>query len=350
MTGKSALDDDDSTEFSLVDIEARLIEQDHRLFQVAKNFIFRKKWETHDPRRTAAISAVLWQVFSPATAAIAGSTAVAIASLIFAVMQTRSISEQTQLMSKQFVADADGNKRQRETELTEMLFPPADSPSSPYGPRTRQAALHEYMFVGADKNIPNSIVKNLDGIDLSGMWVKGSDIGNVSLRNAKLTGTKFHSFNDNYIVIAGKIDSLSIDNSSFSEFLCFDCQSVDLSINNVTFQRFFYEGNIVGSNFRNVKIKTPEYLGLFGSPVSFNNVKFDGVDMRFTDFGSSEFTAIKIYRPVNIYGANLTPKARRYLLSVGAVEIEDDQAWLDEVCGLFDINSISHAECVKSLR
>jgi hypothetical protein len=52
-----------------VDVEARLISQEHRAFHVLKTFYQRRKWEDGDPRRDAARSALLWWVLSPTTSA-----------------------------------------------------------------------------------------------------------------------------------------------------------------------------------------------------------------------------------------------------------------------------------------
>ncbi len=68
------------------DIEARLISQEHRLFHVLRNFFsLRPKLDKHDPRYDATMSALLWKLIAPGTAAITGASIVAIASVLVLV-------------------------------------------------------------------------------------------------------------------------------------------------------------------------------------------------------------------------------------------------------------------------
>ena len=56
------------------EIEARLIEQDHRPWHVVSTFLrARREWEDGDPRRDAAVKAIVWRLFfSPLAIGAAG--------------------------------------------------------------------------------------------------------------------------------------------------------------------------------------------------------------------------------------------------------------------------------------
>jgi len=79
----------------LAALELILIEQEHRPFTVLKRFfIDRRKWRNDDPRRAAAIKAVIWSIFfSPISFAIGGSI-VGILSIGVLVWQNLIIQDQ----------------------------------------------------------------------------------------------------------------------------------------------------------------------------------------------------------------------------------------------------------------
>ncbi len=50
-------------EKKLIQVEAQLLEQEHRLISCLTNFFSRKKWTKDDPRRKATIISLLWRLF-----------------------------------------------------------------------------------------------------------------------------------------------------------------------------------------------------------------------------------------------------------------------------------------------
>jgi hypothetical protein len=82
------------------ELEANLIEQDHRFIHVVLAWLGRKKWAKEDPRRTAAVKALVWQVFSPSGAA-AGGSLLATLTLAAFVYQNSLLLEQTQIGQQQ---------------------------------------------------------------------------------------------------------------------------------------------------------------------------------------------------------------------------------------------------------
>ncbi|WP_180957952.1 hypothetical protein [Psychroflexus sp. MES1-P1E] len=49
-----------TTEEKLIDLEAKLLEQEHRFFPVWVNFFRRNKYDKYDKRRTSTIKALIW--------------------------------------------------------------------------------------------------------------------------------------------------------------------------------------------------------------------------------------------------------------------------------------------------
>jgi uncharacterized protein YjbI with pentapeptide repeats len=84
-----------------IDLEAKLIEQEHRLVEVMACFFRRKKWADGDPRRYAAKMAVFhWIVIFFFTLAFGGAGGALIAFLGVAI-QTTIMLEQTKMMARQ---------------------------------------------------------------------------------------------------------------------------------------------------------------------------------------------------------------------------------------------------------
>jgi len=107
------------------EIEAKFYEQEHRFVQVILNFIKRKEWESDDPRRKATVKALIWRLLSPATAAVAGGSLIAIGSLVVLIWQTSLIAEQNRFFKEQNVKfqeqiDLQG-EQDRATRRTEVI-------------------------------------------------------------------------------------------------------------------------------------------------------------------------------------------------------------------------------------
>jgi hypothetical protein len=118
----------------LNELEAKLIEQDHRWVSVAMNLYQAfTALPKGDMRRAAALRAVLWRVFSPATVAGAGIGLISILGLVVALqanhllaLQNKRIDQQTLLLEAQrrsglvteFTAVVEQVQKEREAKLT----------------------------------------------------------------------------------------------------------------------------------------------------------------------------------------------------------------------------------------
>ncbi len=96
-------------ETRLNELEAKLIEQDHRWVSVAMNLYHAfSQHPSGDLRRTAALRAVVWRIFSPATVVGAGIGLLSILGLVIALqanhllaLQNKRIDQQTLLLEAQ---------------------------------------------------------------------------------------------------------------------------------------------------------------------------------------------------------------------------------------------------------
>lgn len=87
-----------------IEIEAKLLEQEHRPTHLVLNYLKRKaKWPNEsDPRRKAVSKAIIWRLFfSPAVLAFTGSSLLAWATLWFMNRQNSIIEVQTELLEEQ---------------------------------------------------------------------------------------------------------------------------------------------------------------------------------------------------------------------------------------------------------
>ena len=127
-----------------VDIEARLLEQDHRIFAVAWSFLTRQRWPKGDARRSASLKAVIWNVFSPGTAVVGGTAIVGI--LTFLAMQSQNV-----LIAEQLKQGRQNYLEQRQVELFKALYDAKDQVDDEgnrvplNNVRIRQEAFLEYV-------------------------------------------------------------------------------------------------------------------------------------------------------------------------------------------------------------
>lgn len=109
---------------SVVELEAALLEQEHRLFRVLSNWWHRSQYEQDDPRRKAVTHALIWRVLfskGATTVATGGIGIVSLFALYFAWQanqltdeQNATIREQTELSRAQL------EHERRQSVLTEL--------------------------------------------------------------------------------------------------------------------------------------------------------------------------------------------------------------------------------------
>jgi hypothetical protein len=95
-----------------VKLEANLLEQEHRLFNVIYNWMHRSAYETSDPRYKAVGRALLWRLlFSPNTVAV-GSSLIGAFTLFVLWWQSSLLSESNRIAEKNHRELMEQSKRQ----------------------------------------------------------------------------------------------------------------------------------------------------------------------------------------------------------------------------------------------
>lgn len=86
-------------ELSAIELEARFIEQDHRLLKALERFLRQRSLypDKDDPRRGASTRALLWIIFSPLTAGVVLSLSAGLISLLLAAFQLNAALEQNRI-------------------------------------------------------------------------------------------------------------------------------------------------------------------------------------------------------------------------------------------------------------
>jgi hypothetical protein len=189
-----------------VDLEARLISQEHRGFHVVKTFVERRKWEEGDARRDAARSALIWWALSPTTAGIAIGGVVAVGSLIALLWQNLLMVEQNSFLQQQIQETQRQFEAQRRTQVIAYLYEEAGGRPQA-NPRTRAEAFSELLSlerlrskrtIGEQSERRDATATPAKAIVLNGIRLDrtrlddtmGLDLSNVSLNGANFSGAE----------------------------------------------------------------------------------------------------------------------------------------------------------------
>ncbi|MDD2735044.1 MAG: hypothetical protein PHF56_13965 [Desulfuromonadaceae bacterium] len=141
-----------------IELEAKLIEQEHRLLRVLSNVFFETKaLSPSDPRRIAARKALLWQLVPTGgqSTALLG-TIIAVLTVAYAARQSNTMIEQNNLIQKQLYQQEQQRFVDRRMQLIAYLYDTEEqAPRSAkiipkYNSRIRSEALIE--FLALEKN------------------------------------------------------------------------------------------------------------------------------------------------------------------------------------------------------
>jgi len=121
----------------LIELESRLIEQEHRITHIVYNFSFQKKMfpNPNDPRRLACSRAVIWRIFSAPTTFLAGSGIIGGLTLGILLWQTFLQRENNQLLQRQlqpnveiYASSSSDKFNAHSMEFEFMIFNPGTEP------------------------------------------------------------------------------------------------------------------------------------------------------------------------------------------------------------------------------
>jgi uncharacterized protein YjbI with pentapeptide repeats len=188
------------------EIEARFLEQDHRPVRIWHNWWLSRDYPAGDPRKEAAVKAVFWWIFSPATVAVAGAGFTAVASLGVLVWQTTLLreqnaffKEQNQAIHTQIEFQSSQDMRQRRTMIFAALYERDEGVNevgAKANSRTRTEALLE--FVPMERKLQSTQKEgkvSLEGAFLDQVQVVSADFSNVSFAISRLRNTSFQAVN-----------------------------------------------------------------------------------------------------------------------------------------------------------
>ncbi|MBC5782337.1 pentapeptide repeat-containing protein [Ramlibacter sp. USB13] len=306
------------------DLEARFLEQEHRIVRVVQNFFDRTKWPADDPRRAAARNALLWRVLAPGTAAVAAGGIVAVATLLVLVWQTSLIAdqneffkEQNQKLQQQIDLQSEQDASRRRTEIIATLY---ETQMGNFGslvprsnPRTRAEAVLEFVQLERSrieklrKRVPAyqaelSLTQGrLDGLNLDNSEFQGIVLTGTFLQNTSFSGSNLARAD----LRAAQFDSTS--------FLGADLREANLEGTNLL-QSSFARADLRNANLGSASVRGCEFLGADLRGALLTGLRHIGQSAGF--------------RYANVAKAKgLTEAARSQLLAAGAVEIELDSEW-----------------------
>jgi uncharacterized protein YjbI with pentapeptide repeats len=300
-------------------VEARFIAQEHRFPHIIFNFWARRAWSIDDPRRAAAVQALVWRAFSPGTAAVAGGGIVAVATLAILVWQTSLIGEQNRYfaeqntkLQQQIDTQAAQDLGRRRTEIIANLYERSTSNlaglSTPRAnARTRSESVREFLSLERSRLGLGSRL-NLQGALLQNTTLEGLDFSNTDLMMA------------------------SLDNTTFAGANLDDC---DLRA------AIFLNANLPGASMRRVNLEGCDLqaarLGnadLRGAVL--NSAKLQGVLLLGADLRDASLAFVKGWQELesvahaNIHGVKNAPDGfREWALNAGAVDEPNDSKWIE---------------------
>lgn len=306
------------------ELEARFIEQEHRIVRVVQNYFDRKRWAVDDPRRLAARNAVIWRVLTPGTAAVATGGLVAVATLIVLIWQTRLIGEQNdffrdqnQKLQAQIDQQADQDASRRRTEIFGVLYetqPGPDGIQQPKAnPRTRGEAVLEFVQLERAR---------LTKLELRGQ--RPAYQSELSLTQARLDGLNLDRSDLQRLALVGAfLQSTSFGGSDLRFADLRAAQMVSTSFNRANLQH----ANFEGSSLLEVSFAHSDLREAVLSAVSLRACEFLGSDLREARVTAKDIDERTNFRFANIARTQMDNKVREMALKQGAVEIADDAKW-----------------------
>lgn len=248
--------EEQETKARLVEFEARLIAQDHRLLSVLNNFfIERRKWPAGDPRREASVRALIWCIFfSPGTVAVAGAS-IGLATLAVLIWQNTLIKQQNDYFQAQVA------QQQQQIESQDRIVKQSqrsDAIRVIYGseyaenPRVKSEAVRtlvvlERSNIAEGANVLSSDYVNLHDANLDRLHIERFDLRKVSFRNSKLRGAALMSVDlRGSAFFYADLAKVNLFRSDLRETFW---NSADLS------EASLEEANLEGANMVNVKLR-----------------------------------------------------------------------------------------------
>jgi uncharacterized protein YjbI with pentapeptide repeats len=283
-----------------IEIEAKLIEQEHRLISILVNIYNSREYAKGDERKAAAYKALFHKlVFGSGRVAIFGGV-LAVATVYFTAQQTKLLSEQNKLLRTELnISTANFNQQRwadnlkRRSELIKYIYGKDDLSNEPgFTAHERANALVEYIAL---QSVISSI--SFDKFSASGempldtaMYKFGVDLSEANLQKIKLSQVDFRK--------------------------------------TILYYANFSEAKIHWGNFNEVKLDWAKFSGAYLKGSNFNSASLLAADLRYTDLSNITWNEDTIISYANIHGVKSAPEGfLKWALNNGAVSIENTKEW-----------------------
>lgn len=308
----------DETEKKLLELEARIVEQEHRLFPVLNNFfITRRKWTEDDPRRDAAVKALLWRIFfSPGTVAVTGA-GIGLVTLAVMVWQNFLIKEQNQYFREQIAQqqqqlDAQQRVANQSTrsEAIERIYGPMYAKNTRVKAEAVRSLLAvERLIVASGTNTLPTDYINLHDAELQAAWLDSADLRKTSFRKAILSKAVFNNAK------LGESSFRFVDAEGAS-FLSCQLNDAQFAFADISFAQYSH-ANLKGTLFTRCKLVEADF-----SKADLEKCSFVGCDLASADFAEvKNWRKIDSIRDSNIHQlSNAPPGFVEWALANGAVD------------------------------
>ncbi|MEM9054483.1 MAG: pentapeptide repeat-containing protein [Pseudomonadota bacterium] len=317
-------------------LEARFYEQEHRLWQLFRNFSERHRFAKGDARRKAVESALFWKLVF-LFVFVGGGATLAISSFIIVVLQTGLIAEQNFLFREQNSAiqsqiqqQADQELLRRRTEVIAAIYgvaPGETTANVPYiNPRTRIEAFREFVPLertrlsrGAERSSWQSVFASrtsgqietsypavsLSQVDATNLNLSGQDFENVNFVGSTLDNTDFSNAN---LLLADLRASIFLNtNFAFADLRGVECEAC----------------NLKGAQFGRADLRDINLASASAEDANFFCADLRGANLyRLRDIETAE------WHGANISGVSGLEAAQRIQLEeAGAVLADDIAGW-----------------------
>lgn len=275
---------EESSENRLIELEAKLLEQEHRPFHLVFNFLNRKKWNENDVRRKAVSKAIIIRLlFSPASVLIFSGGFLGFLSIFFLYQQNQLLRNQNYRIEQQtYLIEAE--------RRSSMVFVMS---------QVMQEFYEEIENNNAERKISSSLSGRIFALSQAMKpyrYMEGNELINNPLspeRGQLLT-----------VLVESEIDSIQLHkllekcDFSYAEIGAIDLSDLNLNYSNFAKAEFnstvledvnFKNGFLVGAIFNRSYLNQTNFNNAHMSSSLFFSSELDGTSFHNSDLRNSRF-------------------------------------------------------------
>ncbi|WP_196387773.1 pentapeptide repeat-containing protein [Vibrio cidicii] len=214
-----------------IELESKLIEQEHRLFNVLMNMYQTNSYEPSDPRKIASRKALFYKLIFGTARTTAFGGIVAFGTLYFSGLQTNALFEQNNLIKQELLETQRQAKEafwsqglKRKTELVNILYTTNNDQLPMYSPRLRSESVVEYIYQQSimaevsyknfleSGNVSNDAAMYKFGVNLDSALLSSIQVNQIDFRKSVLVDANA----SNAIITYSSFKGVKLDRSNFS--------------------------------------------------------------------------------------------------------------------------------------